>query len=277
MAAVLAHAGSDERAVREGRVFLGRRRVTRGDEPVRPGDELTLAPPRADAGDRATILVRTDDLVAAEKPAGIPSIPDHAGGAHSLLARVARTVGVDVASLHPTSRLDSGVSGVVVFTLTRAARDRLAQARTKGTYHRRYVAISARAPSAERGAWDAPVKGVSARSLFALVARAPAGQALLAVAPQTGRTHQIRIHASGAGATLLGDRAYGGPARVTLPSGRVLEPNRVALHAARVVVPGADGRPITVSSPVPPELLSLWSALGGEASAWEGALACVLD
>jgi 23S rRNA-/tRNA-specific pseudouridylate synthase len=277
VAAVLVRAGCDESAVRDGRVFLGRRRVKRGDVPVRPGDELTVAPPRADAGDRANILASTDDLVAADKPAGIPTIPDHAGGAHSLVARVARTLGVDVSELHPTSRLDSGVSGVVVFTRTKAARDRLARARTAGVYHRRYVAISARAPALERGAWDAPVNGVPARSLYAVVARAPAGASLLAVAPQTGRTHQIRIHASGAGAPLVGDRAYGGPTRITLGTGRVLEPGRIALHAARVVVPGADGQPLVISSPVPAELLSLWSALGGEAAAWEGALACALD
>jgi 23S rRNA-/tRNA-specific pseudouridylate synthase len=277
VAAVLARAGCDENAVGDGRVFLGRRRVKRGDEPVRPGDELTVAAPRADAGERATILASTEDLVAADKPAGIPTIPDLAGGAHSLVARVARTIGVDVSALHPTSRLDSGVSGVVVFTRTKAGRERLARARAERVYHRRYVAISARAPTVERGVWDAPVKGVPARSLYAVVARAPAGQTLLAVAPQTGRTHQIRIHASGAGAPLLGDRVYGGPTRVTLATGRVLEPGRIALHAARVVVPGAEGQPVAVSSPVPAELLTLWSALGGDAAAWEGALACALD
>lgn len=277
MKAVLVRAGFDEHAISDGRVFVGRRRVQHGDEPVRVGDELTVAPPRADAGGRATILARTQDLVAADKPAGIPSIPDHAGGAHSLLARVARTLGVDASALHPTSRLDSGVSGVVVFTLTRAARERLARARAEGTYHRLYVAISACAPAADRGAWNAPVKGVHARSLYAVVSRAPGGPTLLAVAPQTGRTHQIRIHASIDGAPLLGDRTYGGPARITLANGRVLEPGRIALHAARVSVPDANRRQLVVSSPVAPELQSLWSALGGDPAAWEGALACALD
>ncbi|HEX8792777.1 MAG TPA: RluA family pseudouridine synthase [Polyangiaceae bacterium] len=277
MAAVLVRAGFDARAVSEGRVFVGPRRVKRADEPVHPGDELTVAPPRADAATGATILASTDELVAADKPAGIPTIPDHAGAAHSLLARVARTLDVDVSALHPTSRLDSGVSGVVVFTRSKAARERLSLARAEGAYRRLYVAIATRAPAVERGVWDAPVKRVPATSRFATVARAPAGQALLAVAPQTGRTHQIRIHASNAGCPLLGDRTYGGPARLTLSSGRVLEPGRIALHAARVVVPRADGQPLAVSSPIPPELLSLWSALGGDPAAWEGALACALD
>ncbi|MGH7298021.1 MAG: RluA family pseudouridine synthase, partial [Polyangiaceae bacterium] len=90
----------------------------------------------------------------------------------------------------------------------------------------------------------------------------------------TGRTNQIRVHAAHAGAPLLGDRAYGGPVRVTLPSGKVLQPARIALHAARVVVPAPDGSPLVVVSPVPPALAELWSALGGDPSAWEGAASC---
>jgi 23S rRNA pseudouridine955/2504/2580 synthase/23S rRNA pseudouridine1911/1915/1917 synthase len=100
---------------------------------------------------------------------------------------------------------------------------------------------------------------------------------MLAVAPVTGRTHQIRVHAAHAGAPLLGDRAYGGPVRLTLPSGRVIEPGRIALHAARVVVPRPAGEPLVLSAPLPPELASLWSALGGEPAAWEVSLACDLS
>ena len=49
------------------------------------------------------------------------------------------------------------------------------------------------------------------------------------------------------------------------------------VHAARVVVPGAGGDTLVAESPVPAELESLWSALGGEAEAWEVSLACALD
>jgi RluA family pseudouridine synthase len=288
---VLSLARADERAVDEGRVFVGSRRVRRADEKVHAGDVVNVAAPDAGRAAGVTILVRTDDLVAADKPAGIPTIPDHGGSAHALLASVARGLDVDPARLHPTSRLDRDVSGVVVFALTIAGRERLAAARAAGAYERRYVAIASKAPSPDRGTWDAPIgrardprlraangrDPVPARTRYALVACAPGGAALLAVAPVTGRTHQIRVHAAHAGVPLVGDRSYGGAVRVTLPSGRVLEPGRVALHAARVVVPAPDGAPLVIVSPLPPELHELWSALGGDRAAWEGSSSCELS
>jgi RluA family pseudouridine synthase len=286
---VLARAGADDRAVQEGRVFVGRRRVKSAGEPVKAGDVVEVAPPReAIAGVR--VLFEEDDLVAVDKPAGMPTIADHGGSAHALVAVAAQALGVDPESLHPTSRLDRGVSGVVVFARTKAAAERLMQARAAGTYERRYLALAARAPEPANGTWDAPlgrardprlrqVNGrdpVAAATRYAVCAAAAGGVAMLAVAPKTGRTHQIRVHASHAKAPLVGDRDYGGPPRVTLATGRVLEPRRIALHAARVVVPGASGALLVARAPVPPELEALWAALGGDAAAWEVAASCDL-
>src|SRR5262249_6517804 len=153
---------------------------------------------------------------------------------------------------------------------------------------RRYVAIAARTPERESGSWDAPIgrgkdprhravngpESVAALTHYAIVARVESGAALLALAPVTGRTHQLRVHAAHAGAPLLGDAIYGpGPrGRVVLPGGRVLPWTRVALHAARVRVPDAGGREMEVEAPIPPELDDLWLSLGGDAAAWNTAL-----
>jgi 23S rRNA pseudouridine1911/1915/1917 synthase len=289
---VLRRAGADGLAVGEGRVFVGRRRVKKDDEPVDAGDVVDVAVPRAAPSppDAARVLFRTEDLVAVDKPAGIPTIPDHEGAAHALLALTARAIGVGPADLHPTSRLDRDVSGVVVFALGADAARRLTEARARGAYSRRYVAIAARAPQPGEGSWDAPIgrtadprlrvaggrDAVRAVTRYATCARAPQGHALLALGPETGRTHQIRVHASHAGAPLVGDRAYGGPARVTLAGGRVLQPRRVALHAALVSVPGPAGETLIASAPVPAELDDLWTALGGVTADWEVATSCAV-
>jgi RluA family pseudouridine synthase len=290
---LLRNAGVDDgTAVREGRVFRGRKRVTSGDEPLEPGEALEIAAPEpSHAVPPVRILLHERDLVAAEKPAGIPTIPDLAGSSQSLIARVADRLAMEPARLHPTSRLDQGVSGVVFFALTRAAVERLSRARAEGTYERRYLAVAVRSPSPERGRWDAPIgrardprlravrgrDAVPSLTRYAVTATTRSGAVMLALAPVTGRTHQIRVHAAHAGAPLLGDRDYGAPTRTTLPTGRVVELRRVALHAARVVVPDANGRPMVARSPVPQELEELWSALGGDPAAWELSASCVFD
>jgi 23S rRNA pseudouridine1911/1915/1917 synthase len=287
---VLAHAGADPQAVVEGRVFVGRKRVLRDDEPVREGDIVEIAaavsverrPPIA-------VLARTDDLVAVDKPAGIPTIPDHAGAAHALVTLAALSLGLDPSRLHATSRLDREVSGVVVFALTRGAASRLSGARARGEYQRSYVAIAARAPEPATGVWsesigraaDPRLRKIGGRdpapalTRYSDCGRAPRGETMLSVAPITGRTHQIRVHAAHAGAPLLGDRAYGAAARIVLVSGQVLEPRRIALHALRIVVPTErPGSVLIVLAPVPQELRDLWSALGGDASSWDVSAAC---
>ena len=100
---------------------------------------------------------------------------------------------------------------------------------------------------------------------------------MLAIAPLTGRTHQIRVHASHAGAPLFGDRHYGGPSRVTVAGGRVVALSRIALHAARVSVPDGRGEPLIAAAAVPAELARVWRDLGGASEAWDRAVSCELE
>lgn len=289
---IVRRAGEEVRAIAEGRVFVGKKRISRADEPVKPGDEVRIGEAAAGvAGETGvSILFSRDGLVACVKPAGIPTVPDHAGASHALVAVVARQVGVRPEALRITSRLDREVSGVVIFALDAEAEARLKRAREEGTYARRYVAIASAASLGERGTWDAPIglgkdarhraafgpDAKPSRTLWGVSGRVEAF-ALLAVSPVTGRTHQIRVHAAHAGAPLLGDRDYGGVTRTTLPSGRVVALPRIALHAARVVVPSAKGEPLVALAPIPPELDRVWAELGGRREAWDTAVACDLD
>lgn len=298
VADIVRRAGEPESAVEEGRVFLGRTRVKSGSARVKAGDEVKIG--SAAPGDAALVIWAQDGLIACAKPAGIPTVPDHRGASHSLVAIAAQSIGKTAGELFVTSRLDREVSGVVVFAVDPEAELRLRRAREQGSYARRYVAIVAEADrlvAVESGSqalrarvWDEPIgagkdplhraaggpDAKPAQTRWAIVARAGAF-AMLAVEPQTGRTHQIRVHASHAGAPLLGDRDYGGPSRVTLPSGRIVALGRIALHAARVSVPSSGGVPLIASAPASPELERAWSDLGGAAEAWDRAVSCELE
>jgi RluA family pseudouridine synthase len=280
---ILSRAGADGRAVAEGRVFIGKRRASPEDT-VKPGDSVTFTAP-SDLPNPVAILLREDGIVATDKPAALATIPDHGGARGTLLGLVAEALGVDPQKLHPTSRLDRGVSGVVLFAESPEASERLRVARAQGTYARRYVAIASQSPVPPRGEWSTPIGRAKdprhraahgrdpapALSRYAVVACA-SNHALLALEPVTGRTHQLRVHASHASTPLLGDRVYGGPHRLTLPSGRVLSLDRIALHAARVRVPRRNGTVLEVVSSPAKELRDWWAALGGEPAAWDAAL-----
>ncbi len=275
-------APGDARAIADGRVFLGRKRVQSATEPVHPGDDVTIGSAVEDAPEDVRVLARGARWIAVDKPAGTPTIPDHGGASHALLTLAARAVGLDPSRLHATSRLDRDVSGVVIFALDSEIAASLQRERDEHRYARRYVALASRAPREDAGTWDAPIgrakdprhravngrDPTTARTHFAVVARATTAAALLALAPVTGRTHQLRVHASHAGVPLIGDRTYGAPPRLTLPTGKVLTLDRIALHAARVTVFGS-----AIDSPIPPLLRETWRALGGDEGDWERAVA----
>ena len=286
-------------------MFVGLQRVRRADERVRPGDVLQVAPPRASEDGRVAILLHEGDLVAADKPAGIPTIPDHGGASHALLAVVARTLGIDASRLHPTSRLDRDVSGVVVFALTAAARSASltpasAALRTPLRRH------ASRSPGQAEGAgadlpdqlrataalWDAPI-GRDARS-------APPGRRTVATPCLRRRAAQSSRVAPGRGAARGGSADRDAPTRSasTRARGRAARrgprvrrsgPGHAAVgtrvrsrRASRCTprassVPAEDGAPLVAISPIPAELAELWSALGGDPAAWEGATSCVLS
>lgn len=293
---ILARAGEGQAAIGEGRVFVGKRRVSRGEQPVREGETVRIGAKRRSAGPtpEVTILFQRDGLVACVKPAGLPTVPDLDGAAHSLVAVVGQKLGIDPSGLRVTSRLDHGVSGVVVFATDEEAERRLQDARNRGGYHRRYLALGVATVADAAGAgprgmlWDAAigraadprlrkVDGLDAKAARTTARRIATADrlVLLAVDPETGRTHQIRIHASHANLPLLGDRDYGGPTSLTLGNGRILafDPPRIGLHAARVIVPGRGGDPIEVTAPLPEALLDLWRDAGGDPAAWVEAVA----
>lgn len=280
-------------ALADGRVFVDGRRVLAPDFAVAPGGVVELHRERA-ARAGVVVLFEHAGFVFVDKPPGIATEPDHAGIEASVVARVAAELAIPTSELSAVSRLDVGVSGVVTLARTPEARDSAAKLRARGAWRRRYVAVAAAAPEPATGRWEQalgkPRRGRtpsgderSAETRYAVAAiagpvflpaqsgRLEARPALLALAPVTGRTHQLRLHAAGAGVPLLGDGTYGGSPRYVLPTGAVRSLERVALHAAWVEFE-LEGRTLRVDAPPPAELEALWRDLGGRDHDWERAL-----
>jgi 23S rRNA-/tRNA-specific pseudouridylate synthase len=282
--AVLARLGADaEEALEEGRVFIGARRAVASSDAVAAGDEIVMYAARAMGTEAPRILLQREGIVAAYKPAAMPTVADHRGAAGTLEREIAALLGSTTRSLVPTSRLDVGVSGVVLFAADDDSRKKLARAREEGRYLRHYVAVARGTPSEARGVWTGAIgrdrdprrrrvdgrDAVHAETDYAAVASTPRAS-LLAIEPRTGRTHQIRVHAASAGCPLFGDEAYGGPLRIVSDRGTVQALTRIALHAAWVEVP--DGpETLRIEAPIPDDLAAIWIDCGGDPTAWEAA------
>ena len=264
-------------ALLDGRVFVERTRARSADMPLPARIEVVVHDARPDVAlPDPFVLLHRDAILAVDKPAGIATIPDLEGARGSLLDLAARAVHEDPADLHPTSRLDRDVSGIVTFTLDDVARRRVQQARARGQYRRLYLAVACGSLPGDRDVWHWSVSkhpdprkrvseppGSDARPAKSrvVVMRKHDDFLLLALAPETGRTHQLRIHAARAGAPLLGDVSYGGTRRLTTSTGAVRALDRIALHCAAVDLQLGREK-ISIRSPVPRSLLALMTDVG---------------
>jgi 23S rRNA-/tRNA-specific pseudouridylate synthase len=230
-------------------------------------------------GAEPEIIYRDAQLLIVNKPPGLPTTAPTSS--EPCLLHWVRGRFPDLRP-HATSRLDSSVSGVVTLALTREANQCLLQARRAGTYERIYLGITLREVSGPSGEWSWPIsidpqspkrrvagpgRGErEARTRYELAARAPVAS-LLRLMPQTGRTHQLRVHAARAGVPLFGDHAYGGERRFVSSDGAVVTARRIMLHCVRVAFPlTGRGEWSRFEAPVPADMTRIWLALGGSPS-----------
>ncbi|MFZ5896484.1 MAG: RluA family pseudouridine synthase [Myxococcota bacterium] len=267
-------------ALAEGRVFVEGKRAVELHALLETGARVDVYAPR-ETGASIEILSRQAGLVFVSKPVGIATEPERRGTQGTVLDRVAELLALPLERVNALTRLDVGVSGVVLVGLDAEARKRVNELRARDAFERRYIALASAAPNPASGAWTDPIGRVGSSSRRAIMANGEraethyrvcgttmGGQSLLALRPLTGRTHQLRVHAASHGAPLLGDATYGGPRRLVLPSGEVRALARIYLHAAWLQL----GELERVRAPVPAEFESAWALLSGDPAALPRAL-----
>jgi 23S rRNA pseudouridine1911/1915/1917 synthase len=266
--------GLARRALEAGGVFLDGRRCKVAGRLLRGGQQVVVnlseggreaSPPLP--LDRARLLYADADIAAVDKPAGVPAQATLTGDRGTLPELVSDLLGAPVTLVH---RLDRETSGVTVFARTRQAAAALAEAFRRGEPEKTYLALCARPPSPPQGRIEAPLAKDSRHPGRRTVA--PGGEpavtryrtlsstgqaALVEAQPETGRTHQIRVHLAHLGAPLLGDFRYGGPRMV----GAVAVP-RVMLHALRLeIVHPVSQAPMVFEAPIPEDFRAVQQAL----------------
>lgn len=251
-----------------GQVLVDGRPVAE-DCTLRRGRELVWRRPpwvEPEAPGSFAIIYEDADLLAVDKPAGLPTLPGADFLEATLLYRV-RAYAPDAAPLH---RLGRWTSGLVLCARTPQARATLIGQWTTRAVSKRYRALAAGSPAWDEHTIAVPIGPVTHAVLGSLHAATPGGKSarshvrvlerredasLCDVHIATGRPHQIRIHLAAAGHPLLGDPLYvagGGPA----PGTRALpgDPG-YQLHAAELrLTHPRTGHELTITCEPPPLL-----------------------
>ena len=179
-----------------GRVLVNQRPVRIASREVADDAEITIAAAEMPA---LNVLASTDDWIVIDKPAGLPAQParDRATLSAEEILRL------QYRQIFLVHRLDTPVSGVMLFARTRAAAAQFSELFATGAIRKIYLA-RLDSPIAETTI-DSPIDGKAALTIVR-----PLRDALVEIEITTGRTHQIRIHLASIGHPILGDTRYGG-------------------------------------------------------------------
>ena len=244
--------------------------VTKAGAKLDAGDrvDITVPPPRPLSSEPIplSIIYEDDDLLVIDKPPGLPVHPAPGHPNHTLvnaiLSHLPRLADAGD-SLRPgiVHRLDKDASGVMVVAKNSAAQLNLINQFKARSVAKAYMVLVKGHLTPEEGVIEAPIgRDPHNRKRMAVVAEGEGREArtnyhvvkyigdytLLEVRPETGRTHQIRVHLSAIDYPVVGDSTYG-----------VKSPHlpRQFLHACRLgfKLPST-GKYVEFTSNLPPDL-----------------------
>jgi len=249
-----------------GQVCVNLNPTRRMSKPLRTGDIVDLLLPASEIPQPPTLpgsidIIHEDrDLLAVNKPAGLLSQPIREKGRREdamdqlalifLSYREGRRV-----YLRMIHRLDRQTSGLMIFSRNPSSLPQLDAAWKAGKVRRMYLALLSGSPSWGDLFIDEPIardpagtwrfhchpKGKQARSRFHVLSKAPR-QTLVLCELETGRTHQVRVHAAASGFPVVGDRLYGGRKNA----------DGLLLHAWGISLPHPRSRSLLELSAPPP-------------------------
>lgn len=249
---------------------------------VHTGDVVTVrmrerreAPAVSAAGAFAPdIVYEDDDLLVINKPANVAMHPRRAApGAPDIATALAGYLG-DGSAAHFVSRLDKGTSGLFIAAKNGYVHDRLRVALHSEGLCRAYRAVVLGEVEPSRGTVELPIgradgsivkrcvrgDGAPSRTDYEVLARG-GGLSYLCLVPQTGRTHQLRVHMAALGYPLAGDWLYG-----TEDAALIARP---ALHSYELwFTQPLTGEALHFTAPLPEDMARLAERITGDGKSY---------
>ena len=258
----------------------------RASERVRAGETVVLVRPPFEEPHVPLyfdVLYEDDAILALDKPAGLPVHPSATYHKNTLTYLLRQRYGSDAPQI--AHRLDRETSGLILCGKTRAAERALKIDFENRDVSKRYLAIVRGVMSDDEGRIELPMDRAK-EGLHILMEVTPAGEGyrsvtryrvlarregatLVALAPESGRQHQLRVHLSALGHPIIGDKLYGPEGVQTfldyIETGMTdalverLGHDRQALHAYELhFTHPTTGEPTTLRAPLEDDLVALW-------------------
>ncbi len=249
-----------------GAVSVNGKTVRIYNHPLSEGDKVSIIPKKEHLSKdilkrfRIKILFEDDHIIVIDKPAGLLSISteeEKERTAYRILNEYLKAKGQRVFIVH---RLDRDTSGIMVFAKTEEAKRRL-QERWHET-EKIYIALVEGIPEKKEGVITSKLKESKTLLVYETdsrdakpsataykVLKTGMGYSLLELKLLTGRKNQIRVHLSGIGHPVAGDKKYGAKTNPV---------HRLSLHAWRLsFVHPVTGKKLSFESKIPFILLRL--------------------
>ena len=208
------------------------------------------------------ILFEDGEALVIDKPAGLPIERPRRGGGSLEDHFEALKLGFQRAPV-PVHRIDTDTSGCLLLARNPKSLKRFAKCFEERMVEKRYLGVLSGVPADSEGTIELSLSKISSAEkgwrMIAARKGKPSithwrvlheidGRALLEFRPETGRTHQIRVHCqAGLGMPLLGDPVYG--------NGKGAP--RTMLHAAALSVPRDGKPPVAATAPLPRDFTAL--------------------
>lgn len=293
--------GQLQKLLRSGQIRLDGGRV-KSDTRIATGQTIRLPPQITmgntarpltsntirDRGDydvlQAMLLHEDNKVLVFNKPAGLAVQGGSGVNRHvdSMLESMRSKKGEKPRLVH---RIDRDTSGVLVVARTRGAAADLTKAFRKRDTEKTYWAICKGLPRKREGnvstyllrerSEDGDKMRVvrhgepdadHANSKYRVLDQAGAQLSWIEWQPITGRTHQLRIHASHLGHPIIGDPKYFDIENWEMPGGIQ---HKLHLHARRIRIPHPSGGVLDVRAPLPPHMVQTFNLLGLDESLGE--------
>lgn len=275
------------RLLRSGQVRVNSGRA-RPETRLAIGDRVRIPPVRLAAGAptravpdsllarlAAAVVHEDGNVLVLDKPSGI-AVHGGSGIGHGVIEVMRELRGEHGGRLELVHRLDRDTSGILVLAKSRRALLALQAQLREGTAEKQYLALLAGRLQPSPFRVEAPLRkhvlqggermvrvdaqGKPAASVFTAAERLP-GATLAQVVIETGRTHQIRVHARHIGHAIAGDERYGDAgfnARM-----KQLGLRRLFLHASGLRIAGPGGEDYLFHAALPEDLSVPLAQLAG--------------